>query len=249
MKTADKRIKRIDNILSRCRRIREEKKGTTLVETIVTLLLISIMMTMATASLSSATRIFVRVQKTQYAQSILDTTMTELRAMTKDASGYVKIYPEGTGFYPGASGHTSGKYLEFLNSDGYVELISTDGCSETQIYIGDNNNGSAAAVGEGQLLTRYYTRNSTTGRYTYQKNGKPVARAVATAFGKGFYMGNYLDIKYSIPSGTADGTKVSSIVATVTLYSDKNRTQVVATDTEILELREPLPYRATITAS
>lgn len=228
---------------------KNNKKGTTLVETVVTLLLISIMMTMAAASLSSAAKIFVRVQKTQYAQSILDTTMTELRTMTKDASGYIKIYPGGTGFFPRASGHTSGKYLEFLNSDGYVELVSTDGCDKTQIYIGDNNNGSAEAVEKGQLLTRYYFRNSTTGEYTYQENGTPVARAVATAFGKGFYMGNYLDIEYSVPSGTTNGTKVSSIVAKVTLYSDKERKHVVATDTEILELRNPLPYTDAITAS
>ena len=71
------------------RKKENRKKGTTLVEMIVTLLLISIMMTMAAASLSSAAKIFVRVQKTQYAQSITDTVMTELRTITKDASGYV----------------------------------------------------------------------------------------------------------------------------------------------------------------
>lgn len=79
------------------RKKENRKKGTTLVEMIVTLLLISIMMTMAAASLSSAAKIFVRVQKTQYAQSIIDTVMTELRTITKDASGYVKIYPEESG--------------------------------------------------------------------------------------------------------------------------------------------------------
>lgn len=42
-----------------------EKKGTTMVEMLVTLLLITIMMAMAASSLSSASRIFVRVQKTQ----------------------------------------------------------------------------------------------------------------------------------------------------------------------------------------
>lgn len=231
------------------RKKENRKKGTTLVEMIVTLLLISIMMTMAAASLSSAAKIFVRVQKTQYAQSITDTVMTELRTITKDASGYVKIYPGESGFQPEAAGSTTGTCLEFLNPDGYVELVSTDGCGKTQIYIGDNNNGSADAVEKGQLLTRYYTRNSITGRYFCRKNGTPVARAVATAFGKGFYMGNYLEIEYSVPSGTADGTKVSSIVAKVTLYSDKDRKHVVASDTELLEFRNPLPYTTAVTAS
>lgn len=231
------------------RKKENRKKGTTLVEMIVTLLLISIMMTMAAASLSSAAKIFVRVQKTQYAQSIADTVMTELRTITKDASGYVKIYPGENGFQPAAAGSTTGTCLEFLNPDGYVELVSTDGCEKTQIYIGDNKNGSADAVEKGQLLTRYYTRNSTTGKYLCQKNETPAARAVATAFGKGFYMGNYLEIEYSVPSGTTDGTKVSSIVAKVTLYSDKDRKHVVASDTELLEFRNPLIYTTAITAS
>lgn len=231
------------------RKKENRKKGTTLVEMIVTLLLISIMMTMAAASLSSAAKIFVRVQKTQYAQSIADTVMTELRTITKDASGYVKIYPEESGFQPAAAGSTTGTCLEFLNPDGYVELVSTDGCEKTQIYIGDKHNGSADAVEKGQLLTRYYTRNSTTGKYFCRKDGIPVARAVATAFGKGFYMGNYLEIEYSVPSGATDGTKVSSIVAKVTLYSDKDRKHVVASDTELLEFRNPLIYTTVVTAS
>lgn len=231
------------------RKKENRKKGTTLVEMIVTLLLISIMMTMAAASLSSGAKIFVRVQKTQYAQSIADTVMTELRTITKDASGYVKIYPEESGFQPEAAGSTTGTCLEFLNPDGYVELVSTDGCEKTQIYIGDNKNGSADAVEKGQLLTRYYTRNSTTGKYFCRKNETLAARAVATAFGKGFYMGNYLEIEYSVPSGTTDGTKVSSIVAKVMLYSDKDRKHVVASDTELLEFRNPLIYTTAVTAS
>lgn len=231
------------------RKKENRKKGTTLVEMIVTLLLISIMMTMAAASLSSAAKIFVRVQKTQYAQSIADTVMTELRTITKDASGYVKIYPGESGFQPEAAGSMTGTCLEFLNPDGYVELVSTDGCEKTQIYIGDTHNGSADAVQKGQLLTRYYTRNSTTGKYFCRKNGTSVARAVATAFGKGFYMGNYLEIEYSVPSGTTDGRKVSSIVAKVTLYSDKDRKHVVVSDTELLEFRNPLIYTIAVTAS
>ena len=45
--------------------ILRKKQGTTMVEMMVTLLLISIMMTMAVSSLSSASHIFMQVQKTQ----------------------------------------------------------------------------------------------------------------------------------------------------------------------------------------
>lgn len=78
------------------RKILKEKKGTTLVEMLAALTLITIMLAMAAGALSSASRIFIRLQKQQYAQSILDTTMTELRALTKDAATYVKVYEDGT---------------------------------------------------------------------------------------------------------------------------------------------------------
>ena len=70
----------------------KNRQGTTLVEMLVTLTLITIMVGMAATTLSAAFKIFLRVQKEQYAQSVLDTTMTELRSLTKEATQYVKIY-------------------------------------------------------------------------------------------------------------------------------------------------------------
>ena len=58
--------------------------GATLVEMLVTLTLITVMVGMAATTLSAAFKIFLRVQKEQYAQSVLDTTMTELRSLTKE---------------------------------------------------------------------------------------------------------------------------------------------------------------------
>ena len=60
----------------RIKEILRQKQGTTLVEMMACLTLISIMLLMAARGLSSASRIFLRLQKTQYAQSILDTAMT-----------------------------------------------------------------------------------------------------------------------------------------------------------------------------
>ena len=135
--------------------ILRKKQGTTMVEMMVTLLLISIMMTMAVSSLSSASHIFMQMQKTQYAQSILDTVMTELRAITKNASSYIKIY-ENAKNIANSTGNCDGNAIEFINEEGYAVLVSTYGCDDTELYIGDNVIGTAKAVEEGQLLTRYY---------------------------------------------------------------------------------------------
>ena len=224
------------------------KKGTTLVETIVSLLLITVLLAMAAGALSSAFRIFLRIQKTQYAQSVLDTAMTELRTQTKDATVYVKIYDSGNEVADQA-GTDSGDALEFMNKEGYVVLLTTDGCEQTSLYITGQLTGTAEQVGSGELLARYYfpQRGITTG-YTYAKGQTPVARAVAAVFGKGFYMGNYLEVTYSFPDGVADGATVDGITATLKLYADEAHTIELASDTELLSFRHRVVRKDAVTA-
>ena len=157
----------------------KNRRGTTLVEMLVTLTLITIMVGMAATTLSAAFKIFLRVQKEQYAQSVLDTTMTELRSLTKEATQYVKIYgndasPERQG------GADSGPVLEYVNTDGYAVLVSTGGCEATNLYQGETLMDQADAVSQGRLLTRFYLRDQDT--YVYSRDGSPAARAVATVF-------------------------------------------------------------------
>lgn len=224
--------------MKKIQKLLKKRNGTTLVEMVVTMLLISIMMAMAASSLSSASKIFVKVQKTEYAQSIVDTLMTELRTITKNATSYVKIYENGTQI-AGMTGNLSGNALEFINADGYVVLVTTDGCEETQLYGSDQEQmtGVADSVESGQLLTRYYTPKAATQRYQYSKMRNPIARAVTTAYGKGFYMGNYVEVIYSFPDGTAEDSEVDNIKATVRLYSDIGKTNLLAEDSEILDFR------------
>ena len=224
------------------------KKGTTLVETIVSLLLITVLLAMAAGALSSAFRIFLRIQKTQYAQSVLDTAMTELRTQTKDATVYVKIYDSGNEVADQA-GTDSGDALEFMNKEGYVVLLTTDGCEQTSLYITDQLTGTAEQVGSGELLARYYfPQGGITAGYTYAEGQTPVARAVAAVFGKGFYMGNYLEVTYSFPDGVAEGATVDGITAALKLYADEAHTKELASDTELLSFRHRVVRKDAVTA-
>lgn len=224
------------------------KKGTTLVETMVSLLLITILLAMAAGALSSAFRIFLRIQKTQYAQSVLDTAMTELRTQTKDATVYVKIYGSGNKVADQA-GTVSGSALEFMNKEGYVVLLTTDGCEQTSLYITGKLTGTAEQVGSVELLARYYfPQGGISAGYTYAKGQTPVARAVAAVFGKGFYMGNYLEVTYSFPDSVADGATVDGITATLKLYADEAHTKELASDTELLSFRHRVARKDAVTA-
>lgn len=230
----------------------QKRDGTTLVEMIVTLLLISIMLAMATASLSSATRIFIRMQKLQQAQIVTDNIMTELQAIVREATGYVKIYEDGEniadqkGVGADGDGKNTGQVLEFINMQGYAVLVSTQGCPQTELKIGAQSSGESEVVQSGRLLTRYYfLDDSQKKEYTYKSDNKPVARAVAPVFGDGYYMGNYLKVTYTFPKkningheeDTKDGDKIKSVTATVSLCSDEECQNVIATQTGILEFR------------
>lgn len=189
--------------------------GTTLVEMVVTLLVFGILMSMVVAVLHPATKIFIRMQKLQYAQVILDNTIQELRGMVLEASGdgYVKVYARcevgGTGdatdLTSGSSSangydirdslvnQPTGRALEFVNLDGYAVLISADGIPDTDIYMGTENISSEDAIDKGRLAVRYYVRN-TNGKYNYKRGEIPnrsyVARAVTPVFADGWKNGN-----------------------------------------------------------
>lgn len=150
--------------------------------------------------LSGAYRVYLRLQKTQYAESILDTAMTEVRDLANDACGYVKLYQDGAQIAD-RPGNKTGTAMEFLDSNGYVVLISTDGCEKTTLYRGndlENVIGTQEALPKGRLLARYYNRKND-GTYLYTDGTKPVARAAAEAYGRGLLYG-------VLPEGDLPGT-------------------------------------------
>lgn len=202
----------------------ESRAGTTLVELVVSMLILGIILNMIVGILSPAAKLFLRMERLQRAGVILDNTVLELYGIAENASGYVKIY-DTTGDNPaGLSGAASGNLLEFVYQETYTALVSADGCPETRIVMG---NGAelgepAKEVAGGRLLTRYYANESGTAYYSRDVSGNPVARAVANVFPDGYYMGNELAVRfyYGEPGSAlpADGDEVTRIFADVSLY-------------------------------
>lgn len=239
------------------------KAGTTLVEMVVAMLLFSLMGLIVIGALSPAAKLFVRMQKLQFARLILDNTAQELRSITQDATEYVKIYAKcedsgdiigiGTG---SANGKVEGQALEFKNTQGYVVLLSTQGCGETTIIRGGKKTGQTIeGQPKGRLLTRYYAQTGNS-LYLYtdaQTAGStPVARAVSSVFTEGYYMGNYLKITFSYPRDgniiPSEGAGVDYLVADVALYSDEGLTDLVVQDRVILDFRHSVKRKDDVTA-
>ena len=227
------------------------KKGSTLVELVVGMLLFSMMLLLVIGVLGPAAKVFVRMQRLQFAQAVLDNTIQELQGMAEKAVGYVKIYEscKASDDMTAKEGADQGYALEFVNTDGYVTLISTEGCPDTEIYLGDMQIDTVKAeeIGTGRLLSRYYLRESD-GKYRCENGAGAVARAVSGAFADGYYMGNYLEIMFSYPAGVGEGGKAGWLNAEVRLYSDKEKTQLTARDSAVLEFRYEVKRQDEITA-
>lgn len=210
------------------------KSGTTLVEMIVSMLLAEILMIMVIGVLSPAAKMFVRIQRLQFAQMILDNVSEEMKTQVQSAVGTVKVY-NGDVQQPASD---AGNVLEFMNTDGYVVLISADGCADTKIIRGSQQTGTSGTVDAGKLLMRYYWPEiiaDGTYQYVYKQNETPVARIVNPMFTDKYYMGNYLKVEFQVPGG--EGTDVAYLTAVVSLYSDKECQKLLAEEDVVLDIR------------
>lgn len=230
------------------KRIRR-KEGMTLVEVVVSLLLMSILMAMVVGVVSPAAKTFTRMQRVQFAYLILDNVEDEIKAQLQDAVGSIKIYDVADGgSVAGKAGSSSGAVLEYVNTDSYVVLMSADGCAQTTL-VKNGVAGGTDSADTGRLLLRYYWQETTAGgggassyQYNYQDaSGSLVARAVQQVFSNKFYMGNYLKLNFSFPDSAAAGSPVDYIKVNLKLYRDEACTDLLAEEDYVAELR----YKAT----
>lgn len=233
----------------RCR-IPDSKKGSSLIELVVSMLISSIMLLMVTASVGPVAKLTLRMQKMQLAQGIIENISIELRSQMADAVTYAKIYTNGTDEgIVGKNGADSGTVLEYQNTLGYIEMLSADGCADTDIVRGLTVTGEVKSREKGRLLNRYYF--PVDGKYNFHNtSGKAVARAVNYVFTDRFYMEHYVKINFSYPGGASDGAEVKYICATIELYDDAEMKpeDLVTTEDVVLDFRYKVVRNDEVTA-
>lgn len=178
--------------MKKIRRLLNKKDGTTLVETIVTMLLISIMFAMAATALSSAAKMFVREQRLQYAQSILDTTMTELRGIVENADGYINkakeksIVAETRQAVMAAQTLVDEAYgkLDLTAADDAIEIGT--GAVEGKTVVKISDIATLAEVKEANITSATVKAGKVTG-LVYTNDGKTCTYTAGTDGGKGTY--------------------------------------------------------------
>lgn len=226
----------------------KNQTGTTLVELIVCAALLCLLITMFAGALHPAAEMSQRLQDMNNAQLIADDLLETIRSQLEEAQGYVKCYADGgKDNIAGQTGAAEGKAIEFRTADGYVILLTAQGCPETQLRrttTDEAGNESVVstkmdAVPAGRLLLRYYF-SADGSSYAYTQDSTYVARGLRVPYGTGFYMGFTTDLNFQIDEtahtvnvtvtlNRSDGTKLLSDHLLVDLrYQPSLRTAVTA---------------------
>jgi len=213
--------------------------GYTLVELLAASLLLIVLITMCAAAVPPAGRVMLRLRTLNQAQVILDDVLETVRSELEGAQDYVKFYAGG-GEIAGKFGSSSGETVEFLGENGFLVLLSAEGCGETDLCRRTLTEDGAVsyvsfdteeAVPEGRLLLRYYLPEEE--GYACSQGGRPIARALTTVYPGAFYMGLRLGLEFKPDLGTS----AKYITVTASLYRDEGRTDLVCSDSLTVDLR------------
>lgn len=226
------------------------RRGLTLVELLVSMALLGLALTLFAATLSPATRSFQRLETLNDAQIVADDLLENVRSQLEDARGYVKCYDSGQSL-AGKSGAATGTAIEFMDPSGYVAVLNADGCPETTLRRVSSEDGgtvetsTAAKIDPGYLAVRYY-KNDSNQQYTYQTGSNQyVARAMTTLYGRGFYVGLYAGLEFSLEPAAGSA---KTVTVTVSLYRDAERTDRIFSDQLVVDLRQTPPVKTEATA-
>lgn len=226
------------------------RRGLTLVELLVSMALLGLALTLFAATLSPAARSFQRLETLNDAQIVADDLLETVRSQLEDARGYVKCYDSGQDLV-GKPSAASGTAIEFVDPSGYVAVLNADGCPETTLRRVSSEDGgtvetsTAAKIDPGYLAVRYY-KNDSNQQYTYQTGrDQYVARAMTALYGRGFYVGLYAGLEFSLEPAAGSA---KTVTVTVSLYRDAARTDRVFSDQLVVDLRQTPPVKTDITA-
>ena len=231
------------------RRVLDEK-GLTLVEMMVSLVMLTILMTMCAAALPSAARAVQRLESLSQAQVVLDATLESLSAELSYAEDYIKLYDHTVGgSVAGVTGQAAaGNLVEFKNDTNHIVLLGANGCGETTILTAAGQQEDIRdPVPAGVATERFYSAFNGAGEYYYQtKTGVLIARGLQTLHPEKFYMGYFFDMKVEVL--TQAGNAVQSIKLTGSLYRDAAHTDLAVRDTRVVDLRYEPVLKTDVTA-
>ena len=201
-------------------RVLKNKRGTTLVELVVCMVLLSLFTLAAVTLIQPSAQAYMQVQQQTRAQNLADALIETIRGELLNANGYIRFADGAKNgedinkvFLP-KTGVSSGSALEFNVNSNYIELIDKDKvpaltkADGTQLLSLD-----AANELDGYLHMRFYQQEEVKSA----KSNPPsyVPYAYTTAYPKDAYMGMVIsDLQFYARSYTkTEGEKYAHVTA------------------------------------
>lgn len=208
-------------------RVLKNKRGTTLVELVVCMVLLSLFTLAAVTLIQPSAQAYMQVQQQTRAQNLADALIETIRGELLNANGYIR-FADGAAditnldtVFKGKTGVSSGTALEFSVYPNHIELIDKDKvpaltkADGTPLLSLD-----AANELDGYLHMRFYLQEKDTykpqHKVTSEGTDLPnVAYAYTTAYPKDAYMGMFIsDLQFYARSYTkAEGEKYAHVTA------------------------------------
>lgn len=201
-------------------RVLKNKRGTTLVELVVCMVLLSLFTLAAVTLIQPSAQAYMQVQQQTRAQNLADALIETIRGELLNANGYIRFADGAKNgedinkvFLP-KTGVSSGSALEFNVNSNYIELIDKDKvpaltkADGTQLLSEETANEL-----DGYLHMRFYQQEEVKSA----KSNPPsyVPYAYTTAYPKDAYMGMFIsDLQFYARSyNKAEGEKYAHVTA------------------------------------
>jgi Tfp pilus assembly protein PilW len=217
----------------------KNQNGTTLVELIVCMVLLSLFTLAAVTLIQPSAQAYMDIQQQTRAQNLADALIETIRGEVLEANGYIRFTDGATDpnnldsvFLSKGNDYSKGTALEFSVYPNHIELIDKD-CVPPLT----KTDGTALLTAEqanalnGYLHMRFYQQSGTdnspqhtaTDENTKQVTQKYVAYAYTTAYPKDAYMGLYIkDLhfyarSYQKPKNGSKYARVTAITVVLTI--------------------------------
>lgn len=201
-------------------RVLKNKRGTTLVELVVCMVLLSLFTLAAVTLIQPSAQAYMQVQQQTRAQNLADALIETIRGELLNANGYIRFADGATDItnldtvFEGKTGVSNGTALEFNVNSNYIELIDKDKvpaltkADGTQLLSLD-----AANELDGYLHMRFYQQAEVKSAESNPPSYVPYA--YTTAYPKDAYMGMFIsDLQFYARSYTkAEGEKYAHVTA------------------------------------
>ena len=227
----------------------KNKRGTTLVELIVCMVLLSLFTLAAVTLIQPSAQAYMDIQQQTRAQNLADTLIETLRGELMNANGYIRFADGATdpanldSVFDAKENVSDGTAIEFSVYPNHIELIDKDLVPALKKADGTPLLTAAqAAEMNGYLHMRYYKQgeDKTAGLKNIPMHDENTAYGCTTAYAKDAYMGLYISDLHFYARGYTKNegdtyARVNSLTVVITV-SKEGSSEPLCTQRAILPL-------------